>query len=104
MPILWDHRQLKLEIAQRAAQVVAERQSFAAQTDGFRTVLRGSMTSTKTLGITFLVGFVYGLMGDRHWLPEGLRYLFWRSGSKLFMSLLATPLSAMAQAATAPEV
>jgi len=80
------------------------RERFAAHTDGFRDVLRSNITSTKTLGITFLVGFVYGLMGDRHWVPEGLRYMFWRSGSKLFMSLLATPLSAMAQAATAPEV
>lgn len=54
-----------------------------------RARLKQRATSPLTLGILFLAGLGVGLISRQRWLPRGMGWMLWRSGSPLFLSTLS---------------
>jgi hypothetical protein len=86
--MLWNHRQLKHEIALQHQRIIDARAAFAANTDAAQQALRQRTVAPRTLGIVFVAGLVYGLIGQRRLLPSGLSWLFWHTGSSLLLRFL----------------
>jgi len=63
-----------------------ERQEVIAEIGVLRARLKQRATSPLTLGILFLAGLGVGLISRQSWLPRGMGWMLWRSGSPLFLS------------------
>lgn len=88
-------RQLRREIALQAARLQADRHTLALQSFAVRDTFHRTATAPRTLALSFAAGLAYGLIGDKHIVPSGLRWIFWQGGSTLLTSLLARTTLAM---------